>query len=408
MNLSNRFLIRCCYTGMFVQALVINLPPLLFIPLREQLGLSYEQLGRLVLVNFLVQLSVDVFCARFHRSLRAKPLLFAANFLAALGMWIFASSVLFSSLPPYALLMIGTILFSAGCGLLEVLLSPIINIVSTERKSENMAILHAFYPMGKLAVILATAGALQFFGMTSWPWIFAAWSLLPLGNSILFCMAKVPDLAGDTSGPGMRTLLASASFRRFLWLMVLAGATEVALGQWTSAYLQEGLGLPKAVADFGGFGLFAAGMIVGRLRAGFQSKELLLRRTLLRSGIASTVVCLVLALSPLPWLAVLACGPAGYMVSMLWPGTISLAAARFPLAGAGMFALLAAAGDSGAALLPWLTGWVADVSTAVLQTRQWSLPLPGEPGLRIAFFLMALSPLALALLVRNTQDHPRA
>ena len=376
-------IVRSCQLGMFVQAMVINLTPLLFIPLREEFGLTFEQIGRLVLINFITQMLVDLACAAAPR-LPVKPLVVGANVAAVLGLLLFAWAT-FHLAAPYPGLVFGTVLFSIGCGLLEVLLSPLINAVPSARKSADMALLHAFYPVGKVVVIVVTGLLLGLGHIAWWPWIVAAWALVPLANTLAFATLRLPAL---DAGDAYHTLGALGRGRLFYLLlaaMVLAGATEVTLAQWTSAYVQTALGFPKIVADLVGFGLFGLGMIGGRLWFGLREGHIDLPRVLRWSAWGSTAVCLVLALSPWPGVALGACVAAGAAVSMLWPATLSLSALRFPLAGAALYAALAAAGDAGAGLMPWAAGIVADA---------------GDGDLRRAFLVLALCPVALLVVLR--------
>ncbi len=392
---AERWVARCSYLGMFVQALVINLTPLLFIPLREQFGLSFEQVGRLVLLNFFTQLAVDLLCTGLADRVPVKPLIVLGNFLATLGLVLFASSVLWEN--PYLGMVVGTVVFSSGCGLLEVLLSPIIHALPSRAKSASMALLHAFYPIGKLAVILGTSLVFLFLGTAIWPWVVLGWTILPLLNTLGFSLVAVPSLANPQHRQTVRSLVRLPFFGLLLLGMFLAGATEVTLAQWTSAFLERGIGLPKSISDLGGFALFAVGMIVGRLWFGLQEAELNLPRILARGALWSLVLYALLALIPISWLALPLCALAGFFVSMLWPGVISLAAARFPLAGASMFALLAAAGDSGAGIFPWLTGVGADLLAGQVG-EAW--------GLRVAILFAGLAPLVLWLTACGWENPP--
>jgi fucose permease len=379
-----RRIIACCQLGMFIQAMVINLTPLLFIPLREEFGLTFEQIGRLVLINFITQMAVDLTCVTLHGRLPVKGLVVGANLLAALGLVVFALAPSRVA-NPYAGLVVGTMLFSTGCGLLEVLLSPLIHAVPSDRKSADMALLHAFYPIGKVMVILVTGIALWSAGAAWWPWITALWALVPLANTFAFAALRLPPLGAGDQNHSLRRLAGGRTLYFLLAAMMLAGAVEVTLAQWTSAYVQTKLGYPKLVADLVGFGLFGVGMIAGRLWFGLQEGHIDLPRVLRVSCWCSVIVCGVLALSPWPWVALIACVLSGGAVSMLWPGVLSMSAARFPLAGAGLFALLAAAGDGGAGLMPWLAGMVADAA---------------QGGLRTAFLVLALCPAAFLLVLR--------
>lgn len=393
--------VRACRLGMFVQAMVINLAPLLFVQLHAQFGLTWEMVGRLVLINFLTQLAVDLAGSRLIACCGLRPLCVAAHVAAVVGLLVFAAAPLAGG---YATLVAGTVVFSAGCGLLEVLMSPILDAVPSQRKAGDMALLHAFYPIGKLAVIIGTALVLWLAGPRWWPWVVAGWSIVPIIGIWLFATVRLPSLDSGARRVRARDLLRNGAFRVTLLAMAFAGATEVAFAQWTSAFAQHGLGVSQAVADLVGFGLFAVGMAVGRLWFGLHGAQLDLVRMLSLGAAASAAVYLLAALSPWPVVSLAACACAGLAVSMLWPGTLSLAAARWPVGGAVVFAAMAAAGDSGCAVGPWLVGLAADAATGLPALAGW---LPGgvagsdASGLRIGMLVGAAAPLALLFCARR-------
>jgi fucose permease len=398
----HRLVVRCCYAGMFVQAMVINLAPLLFIPLKDEMGLTFEQVGRLILINFLTQMTVDLVCCGLADRVSAKLLIVLANLLAGAGLWGFALAPGWLE-RPYDGLVLGTVIFSAGCGLLEVLISPLLNAVPSERKASDMALLHAFYPIGKVAVILATGLALLAFGTSRWRGIMLAWSLVPFLTATAFLAARLPPFAPEGRRQTLRELIRIPTYRFAVLVLALAGATELTLAQWASAYAERGLGFSKAVADLVGFSLFGAGMIAGRLAFGVKGETLNLHRLMVQGALLAAGMCLVMSLSPWPAAALACSAAAGLAVSLLWPGTLSLSAARFPLAGASMFALLAAAGDAGAGLMPWGLGVVADrVAGAVSAWPGLLAELGLNPealGLRAGLLATTLCPLSLALLL---------
>ncbi len=399
-SITHRAVRRCCYLAMFIQAMVINLTPLFFIPLRLQYDLSFEQLGRLVLINFFTQMAVDLICTVIvDRFGLVKPLTVAAQALAAAGLWLFAAAPLIFPDSPYRGLVLGTIIFSMGCGLLEVLISPIIHAVPSTRKQADMALLHAFYPLGKVSVIALTALALYAFGHRAWMWIALAWSVIPLLNTFAFLAVKLPPLVHESERERSRTLARTRFFWLALFGMLLAGATEVSLAQWTSAYAQTVLGLSQMISDGLGFGLFAVMMMAGRLWFGLHSRELKLRPLLILGAVFTALFYAIMALSPWSPLALAACILAGLSISLLWPGIVALSATAFPRAGISLFALLAAFGDAGCGLGPWLIGLTADHVAAGIEAGQIGIFAtygPAQAGLRTGFLLAVLFPLLLA------------
>lgn len=405
---NTRLIVRSCYLGMFIQAMVINLTPLLFIPLKEELGLSFEQVGRLILINFLTQMVVDIVCGALVDRVGAKPFIVAANLLSAAGLWLFALAPARCAIP-YDGLLLGTLVFSMGCGLLELLLSPIINAVPSQRKAADMALLHAFYPIGKVIVIVVTAALLYGFGARHWRAIVLAWSAIPLLNTLGFALVVLPPFAPHGRRQRLRDLVREPVYLAAVAALGLAGATEVTIAQWTSAFAEKGLGCSKIVGDLVGFCLFGVGMTAGRLWFGLKGERVDLFRVMLPGAGGSALLYVVAGLAPWPGLALAACALSGLFVSLLWPGTLSITAARFPLAGASMFALLAAAGDTGAALMPWLVGVIADAAPTFGGTlTAWFGTLTREQlGLRAGLLVATVCPLAMAALLAWLQAEHR-
>ena len=392
--LNPRAILRACYTAMFVQAMVVNLTPLLFVTLAGQFGLSFEQVGRLVLVNFATQMITDAIAAGVVDRVSAKTLATLANAFAAIGLWVFALAP-FRVADPYLGLMAGTIVFSIGCGLLEVIISPIVERTPSERKAAGMALLHAFYPIGKVVVTVVTGLAFLAVGVERWPLLMLAWSVVPALNTLAFVGLTLPPMFEVGTRTRVRDLLRSRVAWWSLVAILLAGATEVSLAQWASAFVERGLGTDKLTADLLGLGAFGVGMVVGRLWFGFRGEEADLVPLLRRGAFAAAGAALVMAFAPSAWVSLAATAFAGLAVSMLWPGVVSLTAARFPLAGASLFALLAVGGDAGAGVMPWLVGVAAD---QVRAAPAWLVgdASPEQIGLRVGVALAALPALAMA------------
>jgi fucose permease len=395
--LNPRAILRACYTAMFVQAMVVNLTPLIFVALSVQFGLSFEQVGRLVLINFATQMATDLVAAGVVDRVSAKLLATLANAFAAVGLWVFALAP-FRMDDPYLGLVLGTVVFSIGCGLLEVIISPIVERTPSERKAGGMALLHAFYPIGKVAVTVLTGLLFLAFGTGNWPTLMLAWSVVPAVNTFAFVGLRLPPLFTAGKRQRVRDLLRRGTTWWALVAILLAGATEVSLAQWASAFVERGLGTDKLTADLLGLGAFGLGMVVGRLWFGFRGEEADLVPLLRRGAIASAGAALVMAFAPAVWVSLAATAFAGLAVSLLWPGVVSLTAARFPLAGASLFALLAVGGDAGAGVMPWLVGVAAD---QVRAAPMWLVgdASPEQIGLRVGVALAAVPGVAMAVVV---------
>jgi fucose permease len=392
-----RLTIRCCYLGMFVQAIVINLAPVLFIPFKEQLGFSFEQIGRLILINFVTQVAFDLIAGATSTRVGVRRMVVGAHILVTLGLWLFAW--LPSCLPsPYTGLVIGTVIFSIGGGVLELLLSPIINAVPSDRKAADMSLLHSFYAWGQTTVILLTALAVFLLPQAPWRWIATFWSIVPILGAWGFSRAPMPPFVEESQRHRLRDLVRIPAFLGAVLGLGLAGASEIAISQWISAFADKALHFPKLLGDLGGVCLFAAALGVGRLWFGMYGHKVSIYRHMIGGAVLATCLYAIASLSPWPWVSLSACVFSGLAVSLFWPGLLSVAAARFPQAGASMFALLSASGDLGAAVAPWVVGACADRASG------WSagnaMGWASEAfGLRMGLLAAVVFPLALAVLL---------
>ena len=347
-----------CYIGYFVQAIINCLSPVLFIVYQTELSLSYSQLSTLVLVNFLTQLGVDLLSARYVDRIGYRRAVTLAHVLAASGL------ILLSVLPrqmanPFVGLLIPTVIYAFGSGLIEVLISPIVDSLPSDSKSAGMSLLHSFYCWGQLAVVLVTTLLLRVIGAEHWVFIPLVWAVVPLLNLFNFLTVPlVPPVSAEEKVP-VRQLLHSGFFAAALLLMLAAGAAEQAMSQWASLFAETSLHVSKVVGDILGPCLFAALMGAARLFYGLVGAKIRLRNALTASAGLCVAAYLLAALAPWPLVSLLGCGLCGLSVGLMWPGVFSLTSARFSAGGTTMFALLAVFGDLGCAFGPWLTGEVS-------------------------------------------------
>jgi fucose permease len=397
-----------CYLGSFIMAIVINLAPVLFIPLRAEFGLTYEQIGRLILINFATQVTFDIVCGYLVDRMGPKRFIVAGNILCAAGLWLFALTPAWFT-DPYHGLVLGTIVFSMGAGIFELLLSPILNALPSDQKANDMALMHSFYAWGQATVILLTTITLYLIGAGNWRPIALAWSVLPIIGAIGFASLHIPRFQEESQRHRLRDLVRIPSFLVAVVAIGLGGASELSMAQWASAFAEKGLGLPKLVGDVGGLVLFAVALGLGRVWFGIWGSRVSLYRPMI-AGAAVAVLCyLVASLSPWPIASLAACVLAGLAVSLLWPGMLSITAARFPLAGASMFALMSASGDIGGAVAPWLVGAVADRAPLLVQLAGL---LPAgltteQIGLRAGLLLATIYPLVMVVLLFRLRAEAR-
>jgi MFS family permease len=368
---SYRLTTLSCFVGIFVQAVSSNLTAILFIPLMTLYGLSYIHLGLLVGINFTTQVAVDIIASRLIDRYGFRRFVLPADLMAIVGLVLFAlSPVLFDNV--LIGLILSTIIFSASCGLLEVLLSPIVNAIPHDEKGPAMALMHSFYAWGQVATIIATTLFLFAFGIRSWQIVVMLWAIIPLVNFFMFLAAPFPGVVPEEHRLTMRDLI----FKPFYLLALLAilggAATELVMNQWASTFTEKVLELPKITGDLLGMCGFAALLGLGRVIYGRFGSRMNMNNVLIASAAAAIVCYGVVALSPVLSISLVACAVCGLAASLLWPGTLVITAEKYPLAGAWLFAILAAAGDIGAAVGPFTTGAVTDLVRSLPSIMNWA------------------------------------
>ncbi|MDR2932646.1 MAG: MFS transporter [Oscillospiraceae bacterium] len=354
---------KACYLAYICQAVINNLAPLLFIIFQDSDGLSYEKLGGLILLNFLTQLVVDIVAARYADKIGYRTAMVAAHILCAAGFLLLSAAPLMP-VSMFAGLGIGVVTFGIGGGLLEVLVSPIIDSLPapSEQKAAGMSLLHSFYCWGQVAVVAITTVLLALMGNRSWQIIPLIWMLLPIINLFLFLKVPLAPQEHDKI-TGVGRLFRMPVFWAAMAVMVCAGASEQTISQWSSLFAEQGLGLSKVWGDLAGPCMFAVLMGLGRTFYGIFGAKIRLIPFIGVSAVLCVASYLITALSGIPVISLVGCALCGLSVSIMWPGAFSLSAARFPMGGTAMFGILAMCGDLGCASGPWLAGIVADATT---------------------------------------------
>lgn len=348
------------YIGYVTQAIVNNLAPLLFIVFREYFDLTYEQLGRIVFLNFGVQLVTDIIVAKYADRIGYRITIVVGHICATLGL-IFLGLLPNMTNNSYIGISIGVILYAIGGGTIEVLISPIVEALPGERKASSMSFLHSFYCWGQMAVVLITTILLWFLGDNYWFVIPIIWSVIPFINSVLFTKVPIAPLVNDKSkAMSFKDLMTNKYFRIALILMACAGASEITMSQWSSIFAQEGLQVSKVVGDMLGPCLFAVFMGLTRVFYGFKGQVIDLRKALIASSVLCIICYSIAVFFREPIISLFACAFTGVSVGLMWPGTISLTSARLPFGGTVMFGALAVMGDLGAAVGPWVAGFITD------------------------------------------------
>ena len=350
--------LRACCLGYVTQAAVVNLAPLLFVIFQQRYGLSFTMIGSLVLFNFVVQLSVDAVAIRFVDRLGYRASVMIAHGFSAAGLLLLG--ILPHVMPAYAGMLIAVFLYVIGGGLIEVLISPIVEACPTEKKEGAMSILHSFYCWGHVFVVLLSTLFFTLFGIENWKIMAVVWAVIPLLNTFYFSQVPIATLTESGEGLSFGQLFRSRMFWIFFLLMACAGASEQAMSQWASAFAEAGLGVSKTIGDLAGPCAFAVCMGLTRALYGKFSDKVPLIRFMAASGALCIVSYLLASLSANPVAALVGCSLCGLSVGTMWPGTFSLAAKGMPRGGTAMFALLALAGDLGCTSGPALVGTVSE------------------------------------------------
>ena len=350
--------LKASYVGYVTQAIINNFAPLLYVTFNRDFGLSLSAISTIAAVNFIVQLIIDGLSAKFVDRIGYRVCVVAAHAFAAVG--LVALGILPYVMPPFAGIIISIVLYASGSGLIEVLVSPIVEACPTEKKEASMSLLHSFYCWGQAAVILVSTAFFTLFGVSAWRYMSFLWALLPFCNMFLFAAVPINTLGSDGKSAPLREILKNPTFWILAVMMTCAGGSEIAMCQWASAFTESALKVSKTVGDIAGPCAFALLAGSARLLYAKRSDKINLMRFMGLSCALCTVSYLVSALSPLPILSLVGCALCGFASGVLWPGIFSLAPKMCPSGGMAVFALLALAGDLGCSLGPATVGFVAE------------------------------------------------
>ena len=364
-HLTYRHTRLACYGGYITQAIVNNLTPLLFTVFQRQFGVSLEEVGSLILLNFTTQLVVDLTAVRFADRIGYRRGMVIAHLFCMGGL---ASLVVLPQIVPSAYwgLAAAVMIYAVGGGYLEVLISPLVNSLPGEEKEKAMSLLHSFYCWGQASVVLVSTLLLWGMGENFWFVLPFAWTILPLCNTVLCTRVPIVEPKDQVQEKvPLKALLKNKLFLAAILMMLSAGASEMGMSQWASLFAERVLQVTKLMGDLLGPFLFAMLMGAGRTLYGLYGHKINLKNALLLCGVLCIGCYSVTALSPQPVLSLAGCAICGLGVSLLWPGTLSITAREIPGGGTAMFGLLAVAGDMGCALGPYLTGQVSGFSQSL-------------------------------------------
>lgn len=345
------------YFGYVVQSIINNFAPLLFVTFQNSFGFTYSEVSSLIFINFAVQLAVDLISTKAVDKIGYRKCTVAAHIFASSG--LFLLGVLPFAMQPFFGVVISIIIYAVGSGLIEVIISPLVESCPTENKSGNMSLLHSFYCWGQMAVVLLSTLFFVLFGTEKWRYLSFLWAAIPLFNGIYMCLVPFPQMLSENKGMGVRKLFKTKLFYICAVIMFCSGASELAMSQWASAFAEKGLEVSKTVGDLLGPCLFAVMMGTARILYARLSEKIPLRKVMMFSALLCIACYLTASLSENPIVALLGCSLCGFSVGVMWPGTFSLGAERISDGGTAMFALLALFGDLGCATGPAAVGVLA-------------------------------------------------
>lgn len=351
--------ICACFLAYIVQAVVNNFVPLLFLTFESQLGVPLSRITFLITFNFGVQLLVDLVSPKFIDRIGYRASMLIANAFAAAGL-VLLTVLPFVMKDPFAGLLLAVTVYAVGGGLLEVIVSPIVEACPTDNKEAAMSMLHSFYCWGHVGVVLISTMFFAVFGISAWRTMAVLWALIPLADLIMFTRVPIAPLMeeGET-GLTFRKLAGNRLFWTMMVMMLCAGASEQAVSQWASTFAESGLGVSKTLGDLMGPMMFAVLMGTSRVIYGKCGEKMDLKRFMMLSAVMCILSYLMIVFVPSAAAGLLGCALTGFAVGIFWPGTFSLAAKEIRGGGTLMYALFALAGDVGCSGGPTLAGQVA-------------------------------------------------
>ncbi len=363
MNARYQRTIYACFTGYIVQAIINNFVPLLFLTFESTYHIPLSKITILITFNFGIQLLVDLLSTGFVDKIGYRASIMIAHIFAAAG--LLGLAVLPELLPSaYAGLLISVTVYALGGGLLEVLVSPIVESCPTDNKEKAMSLLHSFYCWGHVGVVLFSTLFFKLFGIENWKILTCIWLIVPAVNTFVFAGTPIAPLVEEgKKGMSMLDLCKTRVFWILMLMMTCAGASEQAVSQWASTFAERGLGVSKTVGDLAGPMAFAILMGSARAFYGKFGDRISLDKFMVGSGLLCVLSYLCISLAPSPVMSLIGCAVCGLSVGIMWPGSFSKASATLRNGGTALFALLALAGDLGCSGGPMLVGYVSSIAS---------------------------------------------
>ncbi|MGM9625450.1 MAG: MFS transporter [Eubacteriales bacterium] len=406
MKLTDKHTLYASYLGYITQAIINNLPPLLFVTFQNQFDIPLTKISALITMNFVIQIIVDLLSAKYVDRIGYRPSIVAAHVVSVLGLMLLG--ILPFVMDPFTGIVIAMVLNAIGGGLTEVLISPIVESLPGDEKAAAMSVLHSFYCWGHMAVVILSTVYFAFVGTQHWQYLPFLWALLPLFNTFLFAKVPMHVLVAEEDRIPLGELFKKKIFWLFFFLMLCAGAAEQAMSQWSSYFAERGLGVSKTLGDLLGPCAFALMMGLARLIYGKQGSKMNVRRFICFSSALCIASYLLTVFSPYPILSLVGCGLCGFSVGIFWPGVFSTAATTYPAGGTALFAMLAVAGDLGCGGGPGMVGLISDAAENGMNALKSVIPAGAETELKVGMLFAILFPvgmlIGMAILRKMTKE----
>lgn len=352
-----------CFIGFVVQAIVNNFLPLLFVIFNTEYNLNYEQLGRLLFINFFVQFIVDALTPLVVKYLGYRGAAVSCHALAALGLCMLGLLPLVFPEHIFACLVASIIVYASGSGIIEVCISPMVEQIPGDKKGADMAFTHSFYCWGQAFTVIVSTFLIYFLGQQNWQFIPLIWAVIPFVNMFVFLRVPIVNKPDEPIGKTAKTLFKDRDFWILGIIMICAGASEITMAEWASLFAQQALNVSKTVGDLLGPCAFAVCMGTGRIIFGICDGKFDPKKALVLNNILCLLCYVGVAVLNIPVLSLICCALCGFSVSLSWPGTYSMAAKHFKNGGTLMFSILALCGDFGCSIGPWLMGIVSNAAS---------------------------------------------
>ncbi len=358
--------INASYIGYITQAIVNNFVPLLFLTFASDYGFSLDKITLITTINFGIQLLVDLLSAKTIDRIGYKRAIIMAHAFSAAGLMglAFLPEITGNA---YIGILMSVVFYAIGGGIIEVLISPMVEACPTDRKEAAMSLLHSFYCWGHVAVVILSTMFFSAFGIGHWRVLACLWALVPIFNMFYFSVVPIYSITENHEKIPFRKMVKQKVFWLLIIVMICSGASEQAMSQWASAFAESALKVSKTVGDLAGPCAFAILMGTSRAIYGKCSEKLPLKKMMVASGMLC-ISCYSLAIfTDNPLFSLIGCALCGFSVGIFWPGTFSIAAWNLKGGGTAMYALMALAGDVGCSSGPTIVGLIADANAGNLK-----------------------------------------